>query len=51
MYRNFGLPRGLTPSTTMSSTVLVVWHSSLRLTCVVASASGVLLSAELLLLP
>ena len=33
MYLNFGLPRGLTPSTTMSSTVLVVWHSSLRLTC------------------
>ena len=32
MYRNFGLPLGLTPSTTMTSTVLVVWLSSLRLT-------------------
>ena len=33
MYRNFGLPLGLTPSTTMSITVLVVWLSYLRLTC------------------
>ena len=33
MYLNFGLPLGLTTSTTMSSTVPVVWHSSLRLTC------------------
>ena len=34
-YPNFGLPLGLTPasSTSMSSTVLVVWLSSLRLTC------------------
>ena len=32
MYRNFGLPLGLTPSTTTSSTVLVIWLSSLRLT-------------------
>ena len=49
MYRNFGLPLGLTPSTTMSSTVLVIWLWSLRLTCpyqrrgLVVSASGVLL--------
>ena len=33
IYRNFGLPLGLTLSTTMSSTVLVIWISSLRLTC------------------
>ena len=33
MYLNFGLPLGITPSTTMSSTVLVVWLSSRRLTC------------------
>ena len=33
MYSNFGLPLGLTPSTTMSSTVLVIWLSSLCLTC------------------
>ena len=33
MYRNFGLPIGLIPSTTRSSTVQVVWLSSLRLTC------------------
>ena len=33
MYLNFGLPLGLTPSTSMSSTVLVVLLSSLRLTC------------------
>ena len=33
MYRDFGLPLGLTPSTAMSSTVLVIWLSSLRLTC------------------
>ena len=33
MYLNFGLPLGLTPSTSMSSTVLVIWLSSLRLTC------------------
>ena len=56
MYLNFGLPLGLTHSTTMFSTVLVVpygfhlyvWHVH---TSVVASASGVLLSAKLLLLP
>ena len=51
MHLNFALPLGLTPSTSMFSTVLVIWLSSLRLTCVVASASGVLLSAELTLLP
>ena len=52
MYLNFGLPLGLTPSTTMSSTVLVVWLSSLRLTCPYqrSSAKGVLLSTELLML-
>ena len=33
MYLNFGLPLGLTPSTSMSNTVLVIWLSSLRLTC------------------
>ena len=33
MYRNVGLPLGLTPSTTMFSTVLVVWLSYLRLIC------------------
>ena len=33
MYLNFGLPLGLTLSTSMSSTVLVIWLSSLRLTC------------------
>ena len=33
MYLNVGRPLGLTPSTTMSSTVLVIWLSSLRLTC------------------
>ena len=33
MYRNFGIHLDLTPSTTMSSTVLVIWLSSLRLTC------------------
>ena len=33
MYLNFGLPLGLTPSTTMFSTVLGVWLSSQRLTC------------------
>ena len=56
MYLNFGFPLGLTPSTTMSSTVLVVWLSSLRLTCPYQRSRfcirpGVLLSAELLLLP
>ena len=25
MYLNFGIPLGITPSTTMSSTVLVIW--------------------------
>ena len=33
MYLNFGLPLDLTPSTSMSSTALVIWLSSLRLTC------------------
>ena len=33
MYLNFGLSLGLTPSTSMSNTVLVIWLSSLRLTC------------------
>ena len=33
MYLTFGLPLGIAPSTTMSSTDLVVWLSSLRLTC------------------
>ena len=33
LYPNFGLPLGLTPSTSMSNTVLVIWLSSLRLTC------------------
>ena len=33
MYLNFGLPLGLIPSTSMSNTVLVIWLSSLRLTC------------------
>ena len=33
MYLNFGLPLGLTPSTSMSNTVLVIWLSSLCLTC------------------
>ena len=33
MYLNVGFPLGLTPSTSMSSTVLVIWLSSLRLTC------------------
>ena len=33
MYLNFGLPLGLTPSTSMSNTVRVIWLSSLRLTC------------------
>ena len=33
VYLNVGLPLGLTPSTSMSSTVLVVWLSYLRLTC------------------
>ena len=32
MYLNFGLPLGLTPSTSMPNTVLVIWLSSLRLT-------------------
>ena len=32
MYINFGLPLGLAP-TSMSSTVLVIWLSSLHLTC------------------
>ena len=31
MYLNFGLPLGLTPSTSISNTVLVIWLSSLRL--------------------
>ena len=54
MYFNFGLPLGLTPSTSMSSTVLVihVWLSSLRLTCPYQRSRfcirGVLLSAELI---
>ena len=29
MYFNFGLPLGLTPSTSMSTTVLVIWLSYL----------------------
>ena len=33
MYHNVGFPLGLTPSTSMSSTVLVIWLSSLWLTC------------------
>ena len=33
MYLNFGLRLGLTPSTSMSNTVVVLWLSSLRLTC------------------
>ena len=33
MYRTVDLPLGLTPFTTMSRTVLVVWLSYLRLTC------------------
>ena len=33
MYLNFSLPLGITPSTSMSNTVLVIWLSSLRLTC------------------
>ena len=33
MYRNVGLPLDLTPSTTMSSTVMLVWLSSRRLPC------------------
>ena len=33
MYLNFGLPLGHKPSTTMSSTVLVLWLSYRRLTC------------------
>ena len=33
IYLSFGLPLSLTPSTSMSSTVLVIWLSSLRPTC------------------
>ena len=33
VYLNFGLDVGLAPSTTMSSTVLVIWLSYLRVTC------------------
>ena len=33
IYLNVGLPLGRTPSTSMSSTALVIWLSSLRLTC------------------
>ena len=33
IYLNVGLPLGLTPSTSMPSTVLVIWLSSLHLTC------------------
>ena len=33
LYLKFGLPLGLTPSASMSSAVLVIWLSFLRLTC------------------
>ena len=33
IYLSVGLPLGLTPSNSMSNTVLVIWLSSLRLTC------------------
>ena len=54
MYISFGPPLGLTPSTSMSSTVLVIICYGYNLyvshiyASVVASAPGVLLSAELL---